>query len=126
MKKRILLLLVVMLALGAGRAQTAEMPGMGMGMGMDGAHMSPAGQEYLEAMKTMHDSMMKGVTDSDPDAAFVRGMLPHHEGAVEMARIELKYGKDPELRELAKNIIDAQDKEIQFMKAWLQKSDAME
>ena len=58
--------------------------------------------------------------DSDKD--FVTGMLPHQQGAVEMAKIELQYGKDPELKKLATNIIKSQDEEIAFMKAWLAKN----
>lgn len=70
-------------------------------------------------MGTMHEDMMKGMMSNDPDVAFAAGMLPHHIGAVEMARVELKYGKDPQMRQLAKNIIASQDKEIKEMKAWL-------
>ena len=58
--------------------------------------------------------------DSDKD--FVVGMLPHHKGAVDMAKIELQYGKDPDLKKLAANIIKSQDEEIAFMKAWLKKT----
>jgi uncharacterized protein (DUF305 family) len=47
-------------------------------------------------------------------------MIPHHQGAVEMAKVELKYGKDAKLRKLAKDIIAAQEKEIAFMKQWLE------
>ena len=45
-------------------------------------------------------------------------MIPHHQGAIDMAKVELKYGKDPELKKLAQDIIDAQEKEISFMKDW--------
>ena len=76
-------------------------------------------QEYLRAMDNMHRPMMEGIMDSDPDAAFVRGMIPHHKGAVEMAEIQLKYGKDPELKKMAQDIIAAQNKEIEFMEKWL-------
>ena len=47
------------------------------------------------------------------------GMLPHHIGAVKMAEVELKYGKDPEMRKLAENIINAQQAEIEQMQKWL-------
>ncbi|MFC2484438.1 MAG: DUF305 domain-containing protein, partial [Haemophilus parainfluenzae] len=47
------------------------------------------------------------------------GMLPHHIGAVKMAEVELKYGKDPEMRKLAENIINAQKAEIEQMQKWL-------
>ena len=54
----------------------------------------------------------------DPDQDFVAMMIPHHRGAVDMARVELKYGKDPELKKLAQDIIKAQDDEIRFMQDW--------
>ena len=67
--------------------------------------------------------MMAGMSNiqytGDADRDFVAHMIPHHEGAVEMAKVELKYGKDAKLRKLAKDIIAAQDREIAFMKQWL-------
>jgi len=76
---------------------------------------------YVESMNEMHGPMMDGVMADDPDVAFVRGMIPHHQGAIDMARVVLKHGKDPETRKLAGEIIKAQEKEIAFMRDWLKK-----
>ena len=56
--------------------------------------------------------------DSQRESA-LEGMLPHHQGAVDMARVELAYGHDPRLRQLARSIIAAQEHEIGIMHAWL-------
>ena len=58
-------------------------------------------KEYVESMGDMHKDMMEGIKDADADRAFARSMIPHHAGAIKMAEIELKYGKDPEMRKLA-------------------------
>lgn len=73
-----------------------------------------------EAMSKMHEKMSMQMT-GDADVDFVKGMIPHHEGAVDMAKIELQYGKDPEIRKLAEGIVKAQESEIAFMKSWLEK-----
>ena len=98
----------------------ADMPGH-VSHVTDNSSISMAGQEYLRALDAMHTPMMAGVMDPNPDAAFVKGMIPHHLGAIDMAHIQLRYGKDPELRKLARAIIDAQEKEIRFMRTWLEK-----
>jgi uncharacterized protein (DUF305 family) len=77
---------------------------------------------YAPAMKTMHENMMVTPT-GDADVDFVRGMIPHHQGAIDMAKILLEKGKDPELKKLAADIIKAQETEIAFMKDWLAKHD---
>ncbi len=74
------------------------------------------------AFKEADERMMKGMSapayTGDADKDFVSHMIPHHQGAIEMAEVELKYGKDPGLRRLAKNIINAQHDEIGFMQRW--------
>jgi uncharacterized protein (DUF305 family) len=70
------------------------------------------------AMHTGMDIEYSGNADVD----FAKGMIPHHQGAVEMAKIQLEYGKDPELRKLAEDIIKAQETEIAFMNEWLMKN----
>ena len=56
---------------------------------------------YVDAMEEMHGPMMEGVMAEDPDVAFIRGMIPHHQGAVDMAKIVQRYGDDPQTREWA-------------------------
>ena len=88
--------------------------------GMNSASDAPSTKAYKAAMERMHHGMNIPYS-GDADADFVGGMVPHHEGAVAMAKIELQYGKDPELQKLATDIIAAQDKEIRFMQAWREK-----
>jgi uncharacterized protein (DUF305 family) len=109
--------LLGMLAAGAALAQAPQsMPGMHGSAGAD----APSSKAYMQAMMRMHQGMDITYT-GDADHDFVTGMIPHHQGAVDMAKIELQYGKDPELRRLAQDIVAAQEKEITFMNAWLAK-----
>ena len=99
-------------------AQANEQPHqahMNMPMSTDSAMQ----QELMQGMSQMHQDMMTAAQYKDPDVAFAAGMLPHHIGAVKMAEVELKYGKDPEMRKLAEDIINAQQAEIEQMQKWL-------
>ena len=76
-------------------------------------------QAYAKSMENMHGEMTLGVADPVPDMAFARGMLPHHIAAVDMAKVQLQYGTDEEMRQLAQDIIDTQQTEIDVMKNWI-------
>ena len=81
---------------------------------------SPATRAFRDADARMHREMDIRYTN-DVDVDFVRGMIPHHRGAIEMARIALEHSKDPEIRKLAEDIVKAQDTEIAQMEAFLKR-----
>jgi len=85
------------------------MPGMAAGGDMHGSMMG--------MMKNMETMKMSGDTDRD----FATMMKMHHQGAIDMAQMELKSGKDAKMRAMAKGIIKAQQKEIKEFDRWLGK-----
>jgi len=84
------------------------------------SQISEGSNALMEANHKMHAAMSIEMT-GDVDRDFAAGMIPHHQGAIDMAKIVLKYGKDPEIRKLAEAIVGAQESEIEFMKSWLDK-----
>jgi hypothetical protein len=73
----------------------------------------------MKNMETMHAAMAAVEPSGNRDTDFVNLMLPHHQAAVDMARTELLYGSDPQMRRLAEEIITDQESEIQLMQLWL-------
>lgn len=73
---------------------------------------------YMAANDKMHQDMAIPYT-GDADVDFIASMIPHHQGAVDMARVVLEHGSDPEVRKLAEAVIAAQEAEIEWMQEWL-------
>ncbi len=107
-------------------------PGMGQGMGnmhggMSGGYGKPKGDTgpsslaFQSINQKMHEGMDITFTGNS-DVDFVKGMIPHHQGAIDMAKTVLAFGKDPGVRKLAEDIVKAQDSEIALMQEWLKKN----
>ena len=79
---------------------------------------NPADKAFIGAMRDMMVGMHRNMPTGDTDRDFVRMMVPHHQSAVDMAKAELQYGKDADLKVLAKSIVEDQEREIALMKAW--------
>ena len=75
--------------------------------------------ELNSSMEKMHVAMASVGPSGKSDVDFVRLMLPHHQAAIDMAKTQLLYGKDPQMRGLAQEIITDQQSEIQLMQLWL-------
>jgi uncharacterized protein (DUF305 family) len=97
------------------------------GHGTDHAAAGPQGDRGPSSLafhginQKMHEAMNVTFT-GNADADFVKGMIPHHQGAVDMAKVVLAFGSDPEIRKLAETVIRAQEAEIVMMRAWLQRN----
>jgi uncharacterized protein (DUF305 family) len=89
------------------------------------AQMQPHAMSFMQAMKESMDKMDNGMKSApmngDRDHDFCTMMIPHHQGAIDMAKAELVYGKDPVIRRLAEEILVDQQSEIQAMQLWLSK-----
>ena len=83
-----------------------------------GVTVDPNWSALSSSMEKMHRAMASVEASGDGDVDFVSLMLPHHQAAIDMARIELTFGKDPQLRRLAQEIVTDQESEIQLMRLW--------
>jgi len=109
--------------IGAAGAQAAD-PHAGHNMAKPASTgQSASNAAYEQANAKMHKDMAVPLT-GDADRDFLAGMIPHHQGAVDMAEVVLKYGKDPKVKKLAQDIIVAQKQEIAMMQAWLKEKQA--
>jgi hypothetical protein len=86
----------------------------------------PDWSELTASMDKMHMAMEAIKRSGDSDADFVRLMLPHHQAAIDMAKTQLLYGKDPQMRRLAQEIITDQQLEIELMEHWLKKHESVQ
>jgi len=90
-----------------------------MAAGTDAAHAA-----LIQTMEPMHSDMMRGMMAADFQTAFVCSMIPHHQGAVEMAQVAQAYASDPWILMFAQEIVSAQQVEIREMQAWLARRSA--
>ena len=87
----------------------------------DSTSADAAAAGYQAAMHKMHMDMGEMQPSGNADVDFVRAMIPHHQAAIDMAKVQLEYGKDPEIRKLSEAVITAQTREIKEMQDWLAK-----
>lgn len=99
------------------RYKNTNMHTMSDGMMMHNDDMAMSQMTMRQMMSAM-SAGLEGKTGEDFDAAFLEEMIPHHQGAIEMARMVIATSKRPELIKLANDIIAAQQKEIDMMRGW--------
>jgi uncharacterized protein (DUF305 family) len=96
-----------------------DMPMMHMEAGKEP---TASAQGYMDAMAKMNRDMSSMQMSGDPDVDFARMMIPHHQSAIDMARIELEHGKDETLKAMAQKVIEDQQREIDELQSWLDRN----
>jgi uncharacterized protein (DUF305 family) len=119
--RRTLASLVLMLAGSVVGLALAQGPHGHMGSGLAESEFAA---QMMQAMERMDAGMMAAKPTGNPDRDFAAMMIPHHQGAIDMAKVELIHGHDPVLRRLAQGIIVAQQQEIELMQRYLHESSA--
>ncbi len=120
MSHRIIVLLAgVMLS----TAALADAPDLHDAHASKDSNADQAATAFDQANQRMHHDMAISPS-GNVDMDFARGMLAHHRGAVDMARIELEHGSDEQMRDLAREVIDAQQQEIELLERWIAEHDA--
>lgn len=87
-----------------------------------GGHQNHGNMPFQKAMDKMHKNMNM-TSSGDIDVDFLKGMIPHHQGAIDMSEELIKKTKDPELKALAQKIIKDQKAEIKQMQDFLKKKE---
>lgn len=116
---KLLMTATALIIMGGASGVHAEDAMAGMDHSKMGHAMMQQGGIYDGAMKTMHENMASVKPTGDADVDFVQGMIPHHQGAIDMAKVVLEKGADPEIKKLAEGIVKAQESEIKLMNDWL-------
>ncbi len=109
----------------ASHSATTQSPDMPAHQGMEAQPAAAGGDpEHTQAFQQAQDKMMQEmpVLTGSPNRDFALQMIPHHQAAIDMARIELQHGTDPQLKKMAQEIIGAQQKEIATLRDWLAKN----
>ena len=117
----LLITLVVMISMNAAQAHSARLLAAWQ-LRSD----APAWSDLRQSMLAMHSAMASIHSTGNDDEDFVRLMLPHHQAALDMARVELLHGQDPQVRRLAQEIVADQESEIELMELWLKRSHTKE
>ena len=115
---------VSLLVASAALAQTAQQGHSAMPGAPGGAAMAQHRPEMRQAMEKMNRDMIGVPMTGNPDRDFAAMMVPHHQGALDMARAYLQEGKDPEMRRMAEKTIQDQEKDIRELREWMVKHPA--